>query len=381
MFTLGEYGLMIDDKVRMRPYVEALRRAVKPGDVVIDLGAGPGLFALLACCFGARRVYAIEPDPVIDVARALAKANGLADRIEFIQDFSTKVELPERANVIIADLRGVLPLHDSHIATVADARRRLLTEDGILIPERDLLWAAIAGSPETYSAFVQAWDGELYGLDLSRARHLCINTWGKGSKIKPEDLLTEPRQWGELDYRTLSAPNVHAQLEWRALADGLAHGIIAWFDTVLYDGIGWSNAPGQRAQIYGSAFFPWPEAVSLVRGDRVTVALKANLIDNDYVWSWRTQIVAACGQERAAFQQSTFFGAIPSPDTLRKFSDAFVPALSEEGAVARYTLSLIDGQRTQGEIADLLCAQFPQQFSSRRAALDLVAALSQRYSR
>lgn len=49
----------------MSAYVAGLRQAVTPGCTVIDLGAGPGLFALLACQFGAGHVWAIEPDPSI----------------------------------------------------------------------------------------------------------------------------------------------------------------------------------------------------------------------------------------------------------------------------------------------------------------------------
>lgn len=54
-------------------------------------------------------MYAIEPGDCVQLARDLAQANGCADRIRFIQDFSTNVTLPERADVIVADVRGILP--------------------------------------------------------------------------------------------------------------------------------------------------------------------------------------------------------------------------------------------------------------------------------
>ena len=37
----------------------------------------------------ARRVYAVEPDDVIEIAREAAKTNGFADRVEFFQKMST----------------------------------------------------------------------------------------------------------------------------------------------------------------------------------------------------------------------------------------------------------------------------------------------------
>jgi predicted RNA methylase len=62
MYSVGVYGEMIGDSIRMRAYVQALRDAVKPGSVVLDIGTGTGIFAMLASQFGAQRVYAIEPD-------------------------------------------------------------------------------------------------------------------------------------------------------------------------------------------------------------------------------------------------------------------------------------------------------------------------------
>src|SRR4051812_21694028 len=126
MYTLIGHGSMLRDRLRMAAYEEALRRTVRPGSVVLDLGAGAGILSLLACRFGARRVFAVEPADVIHVARAAAAANGFADRILFFQEVSTRVTPPEPADVIVADIRGVLPLSHDSLAALVDARRRLL---------------------------------------------------------------------------------------------------------------------------------------------------------------------------------------------------------------------------------------------------------------
>ncbi len=86
---------MIGDSVRMDAYAQALRQVVKPNSVVLDIGTGTGIFAMLACKFGARRVYAIEPNDAVQVARETAIINGFAERIEFFQALSTQVTLPE----------------------------------------------------------------------------------------------------------------------------------------------------------------------------------------------------------------------------------------------------------------------------------------------
>src|SRR5258706_10546934 len=148
MYSVNGYGEMIADQVRMDAYVSALRNAITPDSVVLDIGTGPGVFAVLACKFGAKRVYAIEPADAIQLAREFSAANGCSEKIVFFQDLSTRVSLPERADVIISDLRGVLPFFQQHIGSIVDARRRFLAPRGVLIPQLDSLWAAVVKAPK-----------------------------------------------------------------------------------------------------------------------------------------------------------------------------------------------------------------------------------------
>ncbi|MGK7312957.1 MAG: 50S ribosomal protein L11 methyltransferase [Candidatus Longimicrobiales bacterium M2_2A_002] len=56
---------------------------VRPGDRVLDVGAGSGILAIAAAHLGAGRVLALESDPVsCDAARRNVEANGVADRVE-----------------------------------------------------------------------------------------------------------------------------------------------------------------------------------------------------------------------------------------------------------------------------------------------------------
>ena len=63
---------MLRDTVRTNAFREAILATVAEGDVVVDIGCGTGILSLFACQAGARRVYAIDRGPVLDVARDLA---------------------------------------------------------------------------------------------------------------------------------------------------------------------------------------------------------------------------------------------------------------------------------------------------------------------
>lgn len=110
-YDLPNFAAMCAEEPRVLAYAQALKSLITPATVVLDIGAGTGLFTLLACSYGAKKVYAVEPGPGIQQARELACENNYLDKIEFYE--CTLEELPEleRVDLIVADLRGRLPYY------------------------------------------------------------------------------------------------------------------------------------------------------------------------------------------------------------------------------------------------------------------------------
>jgi len=382
VYSLYGYGEMIADRVRMNAYAEALRQTVKPGSVVLEIGTGPGIFAILACQLGAGRVIAIESDEIIQVARENAAINHCADRIEFIEDLSTNVTLPVKADVIVSDMRGILPLFGRHLPSIVDARHRFLASGGVLIPRADTLWAAVVETPQRYAELVEPWENNMLDQNLAAARRLAVHNFQK-ARARPEELLTTPRLWKTLDYATFETPDVGAEISWTINRAGVGHGILVWFDADLADGVSFSNAPGAPEAIYGSLFLPWIHPVQLTQGETVRVQLEAKLVGDDYVWRWTTQVhgVDPSSGIRDQFEQSTMAGSAFSPKRLQKIASDFVPQLSEEGLLDRKILGMMDGHTTLEEIARRLSAEYPERFPNWHAAMKIAGALSQKYNR
>ena len=374
MYSVYFYGRMLADTPRLRAYVEALKRTVKPGAVVLDLGCGPGFFALLACQLGARRVYAVEPDDVIQIAREAATANGCTEKIEFFQDFSTEITIPEPADIIVSDLRGVLPWYETNIPSIIDARTRLLANGGVLIPRRDVLWASVVEASERYDEIVSPW--ERTDVDLSRAKRVVTNTWRK-ARISADQLLASPVCCYKLDYDEIETRNLETTVLLEANRSGTAHGLAVWFDSELVDGVGFSNNPSSPELIYGQAFFPLPHPVAIEHRDRIELTLKADMVRGDYLWRWDTSILASrTSQPRASFRQSTLYGVPLSPGKLRKQSAGYKPALNEVGQVRSFIMEAMTGDNSVEEIATRLVKQFPKRYPDLTAALDDVTAVS-----
>jgi protein arginine N-methyltransferase 1 len=302
MYSLEAYGKMASDETRTGAYLAALHRTVNTESVVIDLGCGPGIFALHACRLGARKVYAIEPSDSIQIARDLAEANGFSDRIEFIQELSTNVTLRERADVIVADLRGVLPFYGASIPSMIDARERFLAPGGAIVPQCDRVWGTLVEAPGCYSRSVLPWDAALRGFEISPLQDMAANTIYK-IRTHPEAYLAAPREIASIDYSSITSPACSTQASWNVLRDGTAHGIAIWFDTELVQGLGFSNAPGAPELLYGAAFFPFREPLMVAAGDRLCSHIRADTVADDYVWRWNASL-----NGKLRFEQSTFFG-------------------------------------------------------------------------
>jgi protein arginine N-methyltransferase 1 len=379
-YHISDYGFMMASANRMEAFVEALSQSVTKDSVVIDLGAGTGVFALLACRFGARRVYAIDPNDAIAVAEELAAENGFSDRLVCIQDLSTSVELPERADLIVSDLRGMVPLFENHLPTIIDARERLLKPDGTLIPRGDRIWAALVEAEKPYSNLVDPWDDGRFGLDMSAGRRYVVNDT-RTYEFKPEHLLSEAQVWTDLDYKTITFADVDGELEWVASRKGTAHGIALWFESELADGVGYQTGPEHLDDMHRCLWLSFYQPIEVEADDVIWSKVSARLVEADYVWRWQTGVGSGDGTARLELDQSDFFGMPRGRKTLRRGRAEHAPELDLDGQIDRFILDSMDGAASLQEIAQRVAGRYPESFDNPGDALSRVAKLSLRYGK
>lgn len=381
MYSAHTHGRMIADRIRVGSYRRALEKMVRPGAVVVDIGTGTGILAVLACQFGARKVYAIESDEIIELARQIAKDNGCHDRIEFNRDLSTRVELPERADVVVADIHGALPVYCGCMEALIDARKRFLAAGGAVIPSTENIWIAVADLPETtYGDEVGIWVDGRWGVDLSAGRRFGTD-WDFTADLAESQLVTQPKCLATLNYHTLESPSFSRQVKFKPLRDGNANGYVVWFDMQLADGVFLSTAPGSPPTAYSNVFLPWSHPATVKTTDRISSTIRFNSVKQSGIWQWDTRIEASGSREvKAQFRQSNFNTMFVSPDALHRRASTYRPRLNQTGGVGRILLELMDGNRQRSDLVQMIMQRFPETFRSEDEAIQMVTEFTERYS-
>lgn len=295
------HGFLLGGRERIERYARAIDAVVRPGDRVIDLGAGTGVFALLALRAGAGEVVAIEDTPAIALAQEFARANGLDERLTLVPRPSRRVDLPERARVLVTDTYASLGLQDGLLGSVVDARDRLLDRGGEMVPRAIALHLAPLEAAGRHAAVHAPWAANLAGLDFSAGRRYALNVVQQ-AELAAAELLGPAATPIRLDLASVQSSAAEGGCELAVERDGTLHGLAGWFSAQLAPGIEISNAPGQATTPYAQAWLPLAAPTPVSAGDRVRVHIETR---DGATWCWNAEVRGADGTPRVRFAHAT----------------------------------------------------------------------------
>jgi hypothetical protein len=155
--------MCLKDEARTFAFRDAIRAVVRPGDVVVDVGAGSGILSFFAAAAGAAQVYAVEIDPVSASAlrHSVALNPAIADRVRVVEGDAAVVDLPRAADVVVAEIIETGLLDEQQVPVLNALRRR-----GVITTRTRLVPTAY----ETTLQLVRA-DHRYYGFEIAVPKH------------------------------------------------------------------------------------------------------------------------------------------------------------------------------------------------------------------
>ena len=363
--TLEEHFGYLSDDVKIEQYQAAIGRLIRPEHVVLDLGCGTGLLGVMALRAGARKVYFVEEDEVIEVARQTVAAAGFADQAEYYKANSYELALPERVDVVICDHVGYFGIDYGILGLLNDTRQRFLKPDGIIVPSQIELQLAPVGS-ETCNQFVGQWrDGSVpdefgwLGTAAANTKH--------ATRIARQDLVADAVTLTTLELGAEAKPFLSLEAEFSCTRNGSLDGVAGWFKAGLFDDVYVTNSPvATRSLDRPQAFLPLDTPVDVSAGDLVCVTLMTRPDDN--VLGWIIELPGT-GQR---FTHTTFNGLLLDQEALTRAQPDRVAKLNNRGRARQVVLSYCDGQRTVAEVQALVQRDHPDLFPSAQATSSFV---------
>jgi type I protein arginine methyltransferase len=263
---------MICDRVRTEAFQRAIGSVVRPGDIVLDVGAGSGILSLFAARAGAARVYAVERTSVAVLAQDLAAANGVADIVRVIHGDVMDVELPERVDVIVSEWLGGFGIDEGMLVPVIAARDRWLKPGGTMIPRSVTAWTALV-----YDRYLGETMGSLrdnpYGLTFEALVEMTVNEIsysGTFRHLTRDDRRSEPGRLWTTDADAIPLEQAQAPQEAETLLQvverGTANALALWFSAELAAGTSLSVGPDDPPTHWGMTTAPLRSPVELAPG-------------------------------------------------------------------------------------------------------------------
>jgi type I protein arginine methyltransferase len=274
-----EHVRLLSDEPRNSALVELINRHA-PQARVLEVGCGTGLLSCIAARVGARKVYAVEPTPLWELAAELVEHNGLGDIVEVIQGKIEDLE-PRPVDFAFSELLNADPFYEG-VVPVSCAARKWVVEKGLLSPRRLRVYVALVrgggSAREVRSALREVTKTEKqFDLDLSSLREALQSD----ESYRYMSAVEEPVSTTALAYDLeLGQPHdleEEALITVTALEPGPVAGAMVWFEAELDEGLIMSNPPGLESH-WGQLVCGWANERGVRQGEQIQLRL---VVDDD----------------------------------------------------------------------------------------------------
>jgi len=237
--SYSHYGIheeMIKDSVRTNTYWNAIVRNphLFKNKTVLDIGCGTGILCLFAASAGAKKVIGIECAHIADMAKTIVKDNNFSEVIEIVKGKVEEVELTlDKVDIIISEWMGYFLLYESMLDTVIFARDKWLKPDGIMMPDRGILYFAGLEDADYKQQKVHFWDN-VYNYNMSCIKQQVIDE-PLVDVVDVNKVCTVCAPVLDINLYTVKKKDLdfHSTVELHVKRNDGCHALVAWFEVLF----------------------------------------------------------------------------------------------------------------------------------------------------
>jgi predicted RNA methylase len=273
---------MLADVKRNEAYQKAIEKVVSKDSIVLDIGTGSGLLAMMAARAGSENVIACEMHPrLAQTAQEIISLNGYKDVVKVVAEKSTRLkvdqDLPSKANIIISEILDVGVLGEGVLPTIRHALQNLATKDVKLIPAKVNIYGQLIEIP---SRSIVNPVKEISGFNLSPFEQYRIPDEYIRITLKAEKYRILSPVTKIIDFDFYNLPQAFPDDQERQLSidfkinkSGSVQALVFWFDLYLDEEIVVSSRVDGELEHWGQALFCFTNPKNVSEGDSMTISL------------------------------------------------------------------------------------------------------------
>jgi len=264
---------IVRDEERNAAFAAAIERAVTAQTKVLEIGAGTGMYAMMAARAGAKDIVTCESVPAIAMAvREIVALNGFADRVRVVAkksfDLDPDADMAGLADVLVSEVISNSMVAEHTLSIIEHAARVLLKPGARIIPARGLVRVALAHDAKFHLARMDTIDG----FDLSPFDRLARSFYRVPRGDTRLTLMSAPVDLFDFDFQSGGPFPAATAAKTLTSSGGRANGVAQWL-ALQMDESGWyeNNPVPGTASAWAVIFWPFAAPRECPRGTTIEV--------------------------------------------------------------------------------------------------------------
>ncbi|KAJ3038618.1 hypothetical protein HDV00_000462 [Rhizophlyctis rosea] len=223
-------------------------------------------------------VIGVDMSNIIDQAKIIIKDNGFEGKIHLVKGKMEEVQLPvDKVDIIISEWMGYCLLYESMLNTVLYARDRYLAEDGLLFPDKAIMYISAIEDGDYKEEKIGFWEN-VYGFDMSHIKTLALRE-PLVDTVDAKAVVTTAHAYRYLDLYKVKIEDLafEAPFEITALRDDYIHAFISYFDidfAACHKPIHFSTGPHAQYTHWKQTVFYLEDQIAVKKGETIRGTFK-----------------------------------------------------------------------------------------------------------